>query len=118
MKRFNKTLLLFLFYMILAYIIGFIIGTILFAPQKAGAYNAQYFDIECGQEKIIIEAKKIVTTAQQEIENQRKVVAAELKTQVGQMAIEIAEKVLRQQLASDTAQEAFVNKLVDDIKLN
>ena len=64
------------------------------------------------------EAKKIVTSAQQEIENQRKVAMAELKSQVGQMAIDIAEKVIRKQLAGDKDQEQFVNTLVDEIKLN
>ncbi len=64
------------------------------------------------------EAKKIVTNAQQEIENQRKVAMAELKKEVGAMAIGIAEKVLRKQLAGDKEQEQFVNTLVDDIKLN
>ncbi|MEO0727599.1 MAG: F0F1 ATP synthase subunit B [Bacteroidota bacterium] len=64
------------------------------------------------------EAKKIVTNAQQEIENQRKVAMSELKSQVGQMAIEIAEKVIRKQLAGDSEQEKFVNTLVDEIKLN
>ena len=64
------------------------------------------------------EAQKIVTNAQQEIENQRKVAMAELKKEVGAMAIDIAEKVLRKQLAGDKEQEQFVNTLVDDIKLN
>jgi F-type H+-transporting ATPase subunit b len=64
------------------------------------------------------EAQKIVTNAQQEIENQRKVAMAELKKEVGAMAIDIAEKVLRKQLAGNKEQEQFVNTLVDDIKLN
>ena len=34
------------------------------------------------------------------------------------MAIEIAEKVLRKELKGNTEQEAFVNTLVDEIKLN
>lgn len=64
------------------------------------------------------EAKKIVTNAQLEIENQRKVAMAELKKEVGAMAIDIAEKVLRKQLGKDQEQTQFVSKLVDDIKLN
>jgi F-type H+-transporting ATPase subunit b len=64
------------------------------------------------------EAKKIVTNAQVEIENQRNVAMAELKKEVGAMAIDIAEKVLRKQLGNDQEQTNFVNKLVDDIKLN
>ncbi len=63
-------------------------------------------------------AQKIVTNATQEIENQRKAAVTDLKNQVGLMAIEIAEKVLRKQLAGDAAQEGYVNTLVDEIKLN
>lgn len=64
------------------------------------------------------EASKIVANAKQEIENQKQAAMTDLKNQVGHMAIEIAEKVLRKQLAGDTEQENFVNTLVDEIKLN
>jgi F-type H+-transporting ATPase subunit b len=64
------------------------------------------------------EASKIVANAKQEIENQKQAAMTDLKNQVGQMAIEIAEKVLRKQLAGDKEQESFVNSLVDEIKLN
>lgn len=63
-------------------------------------------------------AKKILSDATQEIENQRQAAVKDLKNQVGMMAIEIAEKVLRKQLAGDAAQEGYVNTLVDEIKLN
>jgi F-type H+-transporting ATPase subunit b len=64
------------------------------------------------------EAQKIVTNAKIEIENQKKNALLDVKIQVGAMALEIAEKVLRKQLASDPDQESLVNKLVDDINLN
>jgi F-type H+-transporting ATPase subunit b len=64
------------------------------------------------------EASKIVANAKQEIENQKQAAMTDLKNQLGQMAIEIAEKVLRKQLAGDKEQESFVNSLVDEIKLN
>ncbi|PSR14347.1 MAG: ATP synthase F0 subunit B [Bacteroidetes bacterium] len=70
------------------------------------------------KEQARTEARKIVVSAQQEIENQRQIAVTELKNQVGQMAITIAEKVLRKQLTGANNQEAFVNTLVDEIKLN
>lgn len=64
------------------------------------------------------EAKKIVSSAKQEIENQKMAALIEVKNQVGLMALDVAEKVLKKELKGDSNQEAFVNKLVDDIKLN
>ncbi|MEL7222127.1 MAG: F0F1 ATP synthase subunit B [Bacteroidota bacterium] len=61
---------------------------------------------------------KMVADAKQEIESQKQSAMTELKNQVGSMAIEIAEKVLRKQLADDKEQTSYVDKLVDDIKLN
>lgn len=34
------------------------------------------------------------------------------------MAIEIAEKVIRKNLASDQTQQEYVNRLMDEIKMN
>ena len=42
----------------------------------------------------------------------------ELKNQVGEMALDIAEKVLQKELKGDNAQTSFVNQLVKDIRLN
>lgn len=62
------------------------------------------------------EAQRIVTNAKIEIDNQKNAAMTELKNQVGVMAIDIAEKVIKKELAG--SQGSFVNKLVDDIKLN
>ncbi len=64
------------------------------------------------------EANKIVTSAKQEIEVQKQSAMLELKNQVGTMAMDIAEKVIRQNLKGDAAAESLVNGLVNDIKLN
>ena len=53
-----------------------------------------------------------------EIEAQKKAALTEVKNQVGQMALGIAEKVIRKELKGDADQVSFVNKLVDEIKLN
>ena len=40
---------------------------------------------------------------------------ADLKKEVGVMALDIAEKVLRKELKSDTSQTALVNELVKNL---
>jgi len=64
------------------------------------------------------EANRIVSTAKAEIEAQKKAALLEVKNEVGQMALGIAEKVIRKELQGNADQESFVNKLVGEIKLN
>jgi len=70
------------------------------------------------KEKARAEAQKIVTIAQEEISNMKQSVLAEAKNELGTMAIEIAEKVLRQKLSGDKDQEKLVQSLVEEIKFN
>jgi len=64
------------------------------------------------------DAQKIVASAMSEIDNQKKAALTEVKNMAGLMAIEIAEKVIKKELKGNPEQEAFVNSLVNDIKLN
>ena len=58
------------------------------------------------KDKASAEARRIVETAKVEIENQ-----------LGTIALDIAEQVIKKELKGDKAQEAFANSLVDDMKL-
>ena len=64
------------------------------------------------------EARKIVSSAKEEIENQKMAAIIEVKNQIGNMALDITEKLLRKELKSDTTQQKFVQDLVDEIKFN
>ncbi len=70
------------------------------------------------KQKAKAEANNIISNAKQEIENQRMAAITDIKNQVGVMAIEIAEKVLRKELQDETSQEKYVDELVKDMKLN
>ncbi|MEK7255661.1 MAG: F0F1 ATP synthase subunit B [Bacteroidota bacterium] len=70
------------------------------------------------KEEAKVEAQKIVASAKEQIENQKMAAIVDLKNQVGSIALEIAEKVLRRELQGNAAQEEFVGGLVKDIKLN
>ena len=64
------------------------------------------------------EATKIMQTAQSEIEAQKIAAKQSLKAEVGTMALDIAEQVIRKDLKNNSAQVDLVNSLVRNIKLN
>jgi len=70
------------------------------------------------KEKAKAEANKIVADARVEIENQKKAAIAEVKNSAGLMALNIAEKVIKKDLAGDGAQQALVQQLVNEISNN
>lgn len=65
-----------------------------------------------------IEFRAKVESAAAEIRNRELEMLTNVKNQVGTLSIEIAEKLMRERLKGDAASEAFVGKLVSDIKLN
>ena len=70
------------------------------------------------KERANAEYKRKVESALQDIENQKMAALVALKNQAGQMAIEIAEKVLRKELADKKDQESYAKSLAESIKLN
>jgi F-type H+-transporting ATPase subunit b len=65
-----------------------------------------------------LEANKIVADAQAAIEAQKMAALTDVKNQVGNLVIEVSEKVLRRELGNKEAQEAHIKSLVNDMKLN
>ena len=70
------------------------------------------------KERANAEYKRKVESALQDIENQKMAAMTDLKNKAGQMAIEIAEKILRKELANSPDQVAFAQNLANQIKLN
>lgn len=64
------------------------------------------------------EGAKLLEKARIEIENQKKAALSELKTQVSTLSLDIAERVLRQQLDDKAKQQELVNNLLKDVELN
>lgn len=63
------------------------------------------------------EGDKIVAAAQQSIEGEKKAAIADIKNQVAELSVEIAEKVLRNELDNKNKQLQLVDDLVSNIKL-
>ena len=64
------------------------------------------------------EANKIIIDAQHQIQQQKMAALTEVKNEIGNLAIEVAEKILRKQLNAADGQEAYMSMLSDNIKLN
>ena len=65
-----------------------------------------------------IEANKLITQAQAAIEAEKKAAIADLKLQVAQISISIAEKVVREELSNTEKQEKLVESMLDNTTLN
>ena len=63
-------------------------------------------------------ADKMIADAQQQIQQQKMAAMTDVKNQIGTLAVEVAEKVLRRQLSTEDAQNAYNSLLSQDVKLN
>lgn len=78
------------------------------------------------RDKIIIEAKeqartetsKIIADAQSVINQQKMAAITDLKNQVGNLVVEVSEKVLRRELNNKADQEKYIQQLSQHVELN
>jgi len=56
--------------------------------------------------------------AKLDIETAKKAAMVDVKNEIGVMSLQIAEKIIRKQLTDQKANVEYVEKLVDEIKLN
>ena len=62
------------------------------------------------------EAKKVSQAAQVSLEQARKEAEKQLRTEVGDLALQIAEKVIRKNIANDDAQRALVDQYLSEVE--
>ncbi|MDB5002243.1 MAG: atpF [Mucilaginibacter sp.] len=63
------------------------------------------------------EGARMIEMARVEINNQKAIAMADVKNQVATLSLEIAEKVLKQQLADQQKQDELVSQLLREVKL-
>ena len=64
------------------------------------------------------EAARLLAEAKRDIDNQKNAAMVEIKNQIGNLATEVAEKMIRKELKKDGEQMNYLNQLVGEIKLN
>ena len=74
--------------------------------------------IAAAKEEAKLQAAQIITDAQASINHQKMAALTEIKNQVGNLVIEISEKVLRKELSNKASQEEYIKQLAQEVKLN
>ena len=74
--------------------------------------------VEKAQEKARQEGARLMEDARVAIEQEKKAAIADIRKQVATLSVEIAEKVLRQNLKSDQAQMDLIDRMLDDVSAN
>jgi F-type H+-transporting ATPase subunit b len=74
--------------------------------------------INDAKEEAKVQAAKIIADAQASILNQKMAAITDLKNQVGNLVIEVSEKILRRELANKDEQENYIKQLTADVKMN
>lgn len=70
------------------------------------------------KEKAIMETQKAVETARIQIQNEKNNAINDIKKQVAELSVMIAEKVIKKELSNKAEQEKLMDGLIDEIKLN
>ncbi|MBP6431600.1 MAG: F0F1 ATP synthase subunit B [Ferruginibacter sp.] len=65
-----------------------------------------------------VEANKIIADAQAAINHQKMAALTDIKNQVGNLVVEVSEKVLRKELGNKAEQENYIKQLAGEVKLN
>jgi F-type H+-transporting ATPase subunit b len=71
-------------------------------------------EIAEAKEKAKAEAAAMIERARAEIRNEKNAALADIKMLVGELSVEIAEKLLREKLADDAAQRALVDRMLKE----
>jgi F-type H+-transporting ATPase subunit b len=64
------------------------------------------------------EADKVMKAARENIQSEKNAAIAEMKNQVASLSLEIAEKILKEELSSSDKQKTLVKTLLNDVNLN
>lgn len=70
--------------------------------------------IKEAQAKAEMESTKILTIAKEQIKQEKEEALRDIRAQVAELSISIAEKVIRKELANDKEHEVFMNSLLDE----
>ncbi|MBQ4483846.1 MAG: F0F1 ATP synthase subunit B [Prevotella sp.] len=74
--------------------------------------------VEQAQEKARTEGARLLDDAKIAIEQEKKAAIADIRSQVAALSVEIAEKVLKQNLKDEQSQMDLIDRMLDDISAN
>ena len=71
--------------------------------------------VEKAQDKARDEGARILTEAKAQIETEKQNAIREIRSQVAELSVQVAEKVLKQKLSTDKEQMDMINRLLDEV---
>ena len=74
--------------------------------------------VEKAQGKAREEGARLLTEARAEIEAEKQNAIRDIRAQVAQLSVQIAEKVVRQQLSTDKKQMDLIDRLLDEVSVD
>jgi F-type H+-transporting ATPase subunit b len=74
--------------------------------------------VEDTKEEVRVLKENLMAKAKEEIQNEKLTAISELKNQVAELSIGIAEKLVKEQLASKDNQVKLIENMLKDVKLN
>lgn len=72
--------------------------------------------IQDARDKAQLEGRNLLDEAKKQIEAEKEVALRDIRTQVADLSVQIAEKVIRKQLLHDDEQEKFIARMLEDVK--
>lgn len=69
------------------------------------------------QEKATNEGSRLLNEAKAEIETEKQNAIRDIRTQVAEISVQVAEKIVREKLSSNESQMELINKLLHDISV-
>lgn len=70
------------------------------------------------QDKAREEGARLIAEAKAEIETEKQNAINDVRSQVAELSVKIAEKILREKLSTDKAQNELIDKLLDEVSIN
>ena len=74
--------------------------------------------VEKAQAEATTAGQKILEEAKQQIQVEKEDAIRDIRRQVGELSVQVAEKVLRQSLATDKDQMAMIDRMLDELETN
>ena len=71
--------------------------------------------IEQAQEKARDEGARIISEAKKQIEVEKQSAIRDIRSQVAELSIQVAEKILREKLSTDKSQMEMIDRLLDNV---
>ena len=71
--------------------------------------------VQKAQDKARSEGARLLSEAKAEIEGEKQQAIHDIRTQVAELSVQIAEKVLREKLSTDAEQMKMIERLLDDV---